>query len=54
MWRIGMSKRIALQKSKQLFGWNRRPDKINRVVVSFVLNTKVCKFNKEDWLQIYD
>ena len=54
MWRIGMSKRIALQKLKQLFGWNRRPDKLNRVVVSFILNTKVCKFNKEDWLQICD
>ena len=28
MWRIGMPKQIPLQKSKQLFRWNRRPDKI--------------------------
>ena len=54
MWRIGMPKRIPLQKSKQLLGWNRQPDKIIRLTVSFILNTKVCIFNEEDWLQIYD
>ena len=54
MWRVGMPKRIPLQKSKQLLGWNRQPDKIIRLTVSFVLNTKVCIFNEEDWLQIYD
>ena len=50
MWCIGMHKWNMLQKSQQLFGWNRRPDKIIRLTA----NTKACKFNKEDWLQIYD
>ena len=38
-------------KSKQLFGWNRQPDKRIRLTVSFMLNIKVCKFNK-DGLQL--
>ena len=53
VWRIGMPKLSPAQKSK-LFGWNRQPDKRMRLIVSFVLNTKVCKFKKEDWLQIHD
>ena len=49
-----MCKWIALQKSKQLSGWNRRLDKIMRLTVIFMLYTKVSKLKKEDWLQIYD
>ena len=42
-----MAKQILLQKAKQLFGWNRQPDKKMRLTVSFMLNTKVSKFNKK-------
>ena len=47
-----MPKRIPLQKSKQLFGWN-SDDQIKEFDW-LKLDNKVCKFNKEDWLQIYD
>ena len=54
VWRITVPKRIPLQISKQLFGWNGRPDKTMRPTGSFMLNTKVFKFKKEYWLQIHD
>ena len=53
MWCIGMPKQILLPKSNQIFGWNRWADKRMGLTVSLV-NTKVYKFKKEDWLQMYD
>ena len=47
MCQIGMPKRIPFQKIKQLFGWNRQPDKRIGLTVSFMFSTKVCKFNKK-------
>ena len=35
-----MPRWVLLQKSKQLFGWNRRPVKRMRLTVSFMLNAK--------------
>ena len=47
-----MSKRIPLQKSKQLIWLNRRPDKRMRLTLSFILKTRVCKFKIGEQLQI--